>query len=251
MKNRKYLIGSISVGIITSLALVIPAFAATPGNQPVGGWGGAASGNHMQGRGQMMGRPAVSGIVESVSGTTLTITSRGFGKNTATTTYSVDASNAVVMKNNATSSVSNIAIGDRAMVQGTVSGTNVVATKIFDGVPGMVGQKGDQNMQITGNGEPVIAGKVSAINGTTVTMTNSGNTTYTIDVSSAKITRPGATSTSVSSIAVGDTVMVQGTVNGTLIIASSVIDQTNTSSNQGHRGFFGSIGSFFSHLFGF
>ncbi len=57
--------------------------------------------------------------------------------------------------------------------------------------------------------------------------------------------------------ATGDIVIIQGAVNGTNVTASSIIDHTvpaSTSANgkaKGHSGFFGGIGSFFKHLFGF
>ena len=104
MKNINKKIAAVLAGtaIITSLALAIPAFAQT--NAPVSPQG-AAQGNHY---GQWMGRgnasgapgmmrgtpPAAVGSVTAVSGTTLTVTGRSFGKNAATTTYTVDASSA-------------------------------------------------------------------------------------------------------------------------------------------------------------
>ena len=86
-------------------------------------------------------RPGVTGTVSAISGTTLTVTSkkmeRGMNKAgtstpAASVTYTVDASNATVTKNNTTSTLSAIAVGDTIMVQGTVSGTNVTATTIRD-----------------------------------------------------------------------------------------------------------------------
>ena len=113
---------------------------------------------------------------------------------------------------------------------------------------------------IQGNGEPIVGGSITAVSGTTLTITNTSNVTYTIDASNAKIIKNG-TSTTISNVATGDNVIVQGTVNGTSITASSVIDQgakatgnaTSTSSGHGPSGsgFFGAIGSFFKHLFGF
>ena len=222
MKNKKYIIGSVSAGLMMSLALVAPAFAQNaPTTGGMGGWGGVPgqhTGGQFQGGNRIGMKPAVAGTVTSVNGTTLTVTSKGFGKNTSTaaaTTYSVDASGATVMKANATSSVLAITVGDTVMVQGTVSGTNVTATKIFDGKFGM-GMRPGGNMQhasstpqVVGNGEPVVAGKVASVNGTTITVTNSGNSTYTIDVSTAKITKPGVSSVSASNISVGDQVIVQ------------------------------------------
>ncbi len=116
---------------------------------------------------------------------------------------------------------------------------------------------------IQGNGEPVIGGNVTAISGTTLTVTNASNVTYTIDAASSTVVVKGVSST-FSNVAVGDNVIVQGTVNGNAVTASSIIDQgvktMGASSTAPHMGggigagiggFFGSIGGFFKHLFGF
>jgi hypothetical protein len=84
-----------------------------------------------------------------------------------------------------------------------------------------------------------IFGTVASISGTTLTVTakvpvrqgqdgqtsgaTQGSTTYTVDASSATVDKNGSTS-SVSAIAVGDTVMVQGTVNGTSVTAKVIHD---------------------------
>ena len=226
-------------------------------------------------------RPAVVGTVSAINGDILTVASNGWNERrgfasttpavqpptTTPTTYTVDASGATVTKNNAASSVASIVVGDTVMVQGTVSGTNVTATTIRDGVmrggmkPGTgTGQgKGAPQMPagITGNGEPVVGGNVTAINGSSLTVTNKSSVTYTVDATNAAIMKGNATST-LSSVAVGDNVVVQGTVNGTAITASTVIDsgavQTSTAGETPtHKigGFFGAIGGFFTHLFGF
>ena len=155
------------------------------------------------------------------------------------------------------------------MVQGTVSGTNVTATVIRDGMMGMMGKRNFGHMAsstppIQGNGEPVIAGSVAAISNATLTVTNASNVTYTVDASSAAIVKNGASST-VQNIATGDNVVIQGAVNGTSVTASSVIDQGSGShgsggqsngrpvgaSPSGSRFGFGAIGNFFKRLFGF
>ena len=91
-------------------------------------------------------------------------------------------------------------------------------------------------------------------------ITNKSNVNYTVDVTNAKISNNSNTIVSVSNIAVGDMVIVQGTVNVNSVVASSVIDQAKPASStttapgtagQSHQGFFGSIGSFFSRIFGF
>jgi hypothetical protein len=102
---------------------------------------------------------------------------------------------------------------------------------------------------LEGNGQPIVGGTVSAINGNTVTITNKSNASYTVDISNAKVTKNGNAAAS-STIAVGDTILAQGTINGTTVTAVNIVDSANASANV-HAGFFGSIGSFFARLFGF
>jgi len=281
-----------AIGVAASLAMIMPAFAQTaPSTQSRGSWTGAEHGGM---RGGMA--PGVFGTVSAVNGNTVTVTAtarpaRPMPEQASTsvtmqtvvagTVYTVDATNAKIYKGSATTtvSISAIATGDTVMVQGTVSGTNVTATVIRDGVGGMMG--GQPGMPgkgfghgasstpsttpiIQGNGEPVIGGNVTAISGTTLTVTNASNVTYTISAASATVVVKGVSST-IASIAVGDNVVVQGTVNGNSMTASSILDQgakpANVSSTNGQPhaggfgasvgGFFGSIGGFFSHLFGF
>jgi hypothetical protein len=87
-------------------------------------------------------------------------------------------------------------------------------------------------------------------------ITNASNVSYTVDASSATISKNNATS-SVSNIAVGDRVVVQGAVNGNSITASSIIDQgvapaSNAVNNyQNNTGFIGRIRGFLHNMFGF
>jgi hypothetical protein len=176
-----------------------------------------------------------------------------------------------VKKNNATSTVSSIAVGDTIMAQGTVTGTNVTATNIIDGVmnrgtgnrqgSSMNGRPGTaSSTQVIGNGQPVVAGTVSTVNGYALTVTTASNVTYTIDATNAKVLQ-GQSTVAFSSIVVGEKVLIQGTVNGTSITASTIVDQsasmnnnasTTGASNKGQEhGIFTSIGQFFMRLFGF
>jgi hypothetical protein len=292
----KIIINTISwiaaIGVAASLAMIMPAFAQTePSVQNGGAWTAA---EHGGARGEV--NPGVFGTVSSISGDTLTVTvaaqsTRPMPEHASTsvstptiasgTVYTVDATNAKIYKGNATTtvSISGIATGDTVMVQGTVSGTNIIATIIRDGVsdmmggrPGMPGNGFGRSASSTssttpiiqGNGEPVVGGSVTAISGTTLTVTNTSNVTYTINAASTTVVVKGASST-LANIAVGDNVIVQGTVNGNAVTASSIIDQgakaKNASSTDGqsHGGgigaglgeLFGAIGGFFSHLFGF
>lgn len=208
--------------------------------------------------------PGIVGTVTAVSGDTITVQTKAFTKGSVTSpaaTYTVNAQGAAVTKANAVSSPSAITVGDTIMVQGTVSGTTVTATKINDGIMAK-GQTENKNKNSTtttipnGNGQPIIGGKVTAVSGNTVTITNSSNVSYIVDVTNAKVTKNG-TSSAASTIAVGDTILAQGTINGTSVTAVNVVDSatTTTTTTNGktevRAGFFGSIGNFFSKLFGF
>lgn len=267
MKN-KILASVVALSAVVGLAFAGSVSAAVA-PQNWGGQRGAGQGQFTKGARPEM--PGVFGTVSTISGTTLTVTSKGFGSSTVATTYTVDASNATVMDKGATSTLSSIAVGNSIMVSGTVSGTSVTATKINVGMgnigfggAGMGGRNASStanriprnasstNMMV-GNGQPIIGGTVSAISGTTITITNKGNITYTIDASSATVTK-GNSSSSVSNIAVGDSVLVQGTINGTSVTATTITDQAPakaTNSKPSIGGFFGGIGNFFSKLFGF
>ncbi len=198
----------------------------------------------------------VTGTVSSISGTTIMVAGKTRPNGAAATTYTVDASSATVIKNGQTSAVSNIAVGDTVMVQGTITGTNVAAKNIRDGVPPQM------QSAIQGNGQPVVAGKVTLISGNSITITNNSNVTYTVDATGAKFVVSGITSPSISNVAVGDNLVIQGTVSGNSVTASSVIDQKakanggSTGNNSGARpnfmgGMMNGIGNFFKHLFGF
>ena len=188
-------------------------------------------------------KPAVVGKVTAINGKILTITGgEGFergrddDKTRATTTpvnnkiFTVDATNATVFKSNATSTFATIAVGDTVAVQGTINGTTVVATSIHDNQMG-----GQPRPIMQGNGQPIIAGTISAISGSSVTITNNSNTAYSVDASAVK---------NISDLKVGDTVVVQGTINGTSVTASSITNHTKKS-------FFGGMGQFFMRMFGF
>ena len=207
------------------------------------------------------GQPGIMGAVSAVSGNTLTVSGRGLGRNAAssTETYTVNAANARVVRNGSTSSVSAITVGDKVFVRGTVSGTSVTAALIRDGAakPEKGGDRPSQiSSLIQGNGQPIIAGTISAISGGTVTVGTKSGISYNVAASGAKIVE-GKNQTTLSGLAVADTVIVQGSVNGTQVTASSIIVQKAVAQNgsaslsRKPAGLFGRIGQFFLHLFGF
>jgi len=183
-----------------------------------------------------VGANGTIGQVTAINGTTLTVVTKAKPGGTATT-YTVNAANATVMKGGQTSTPSSFVVGDTVIIQGTISGTTITATVIKDG-------KAKPEQQIQGNGQPVIAGNVTAVSGNTITVSaNNGSVVYTVDAMNAEVHANGAIGT-ISNIAVGDSVVVQGTVNGTSVIASSIIDNKKI-------GFFGGIMGFFKNLFRF
>ena len=99
------------------------------------------------------------------------------------------------------------------VVQGIVSGTTINATKITDGSMG--GLRGPPGARST-------VGTVSALSGNTITLTGKNGTTYTIDASTASVEK--VSSSSVSSIAVGDSLTINGTVSGSSVTAKNIID---------------------------
>ncbi len=214
------------------------------------------------GRGMGDQRPAVIGAITAVNGTTITVLGRSFGTTTASTTYTVNAASTTIERANAKISVSDLVIGDMVMVRGTASGTVITATDIRTGImKGIVKQmereddrKNGSSTMMEGNGQPIIGGTVTAVSSTTITITNKSNVTYTIDATTAKITTKGKIG-AIGDIKVGDTILAQGTVNGTSVVAVTVVDQGGKAAeNNGNGkgpGFFGRIGSFFAHLFGF
>ena len=101
---------------------------------------------------------------------------------------------------------------------------------------------------------PGVVGKVASISGSTITLTAMDSKTYTVDAGSAKIlkmpeiaagtapvagaTRPTPATITISDIKVGDTLMVRGTVSGTSVTATDIVD----GKFMGHRGFGGPAG---------
>ncbi|MDE2030838.1 MAG: hypothetical protein KGI58_01080 [Patescibacteria group bacterium] len=262
MNIKKYFYAIIALTLLGTMATVVPVFAESNNDQStqLNNWGNRGFMGFMHGHRE---GPAVIGTVSAINGNTITVNGKqGFGTNAVASTFTVDATNARITKGNVVGTISSIIVGDTIVVHGTISGTNVTATNIHDGIVVRNDNDAANTIKqgipaIMGNGEPVVAGNVSAISGSTITITNKSNVSYTVDATNAKITQ-GPNIILISNIAVGDTLIVQGTVNGNSIVATSVVDQNRpvntsipTNAEQPHRGFFGSIGLFFMHMFGF
>ncbi len=88
---------------------------------------------------------------------------------------------------------------------------------------------GQTMMQSMGKRGPHVHGTVTAVNGTTITITDERqNTIYTIDASGATFKKATAgsapTTVTISEIAVGDTIGARGTVSGTTVTATEVME---------------------------
>ena len=75
-----------------------------------------------------------------------------------------------------------------------------------------------------GNASAPISGTVTAINGSTITITNKKGTLYTIDASSAKMRSAGEATPSLSTLKIGDTIAVMGTVTGNSVAAKTILE---------------------------
>ena len=117
MKNkvRRFLAGSVLLGTFLTAGTT---FAATP-----------KANDRMK-----MRAPSYIGTVSTIDGNTLTIFSKMRNSSTTKKTYTVDATNAKIIKEGTSTVISNIAIGDVVVVKGKVNGTIITAKSIRDEV---------------------------------------------------------------------------------------------------------------------
>ena len=215
MKNRNYMYPLLAAILLvgTATSVVTVAGAASTGASTI------TAAQSATGSGSQPSRtpPAAFGKVTAISGTTITISDQKPGAASATT-YTVDASGATVTKDRGTdSSISAIAVGDMIAVEGTISGSTVTATAIHDGVGGPGGRGG-----FGGPGGGTI-GTVTAISGSTLTVTDRNGGIFTVDASSATVKESGSAS-SVSAIKIGDTVMIRGSITAASMTAQDIED---------------------------
>lgn len=114
--------------------------------------------------------PFVSGTVSAINGTSITVA----GMNG--TSYTVDASQAKLSGGMFSTGLvlTDVQVGDKVMISGTISGTSVTAKTINDA--SLVGRN-------------VFTGTVASISGSTITLNAKNMTTLTVDASSATITK--------------------------------------------------------------
>jgi len=242
MKN----INRISAGFAAIAFLVVASAAYAQTVTTIGGAAGHS--NH-----KAIERPIV-GVVTLVNNGSISMTVQA-SSTAAITTYTVSTNGAKIIKSGATTTVSSIQINDKIAVIGTVSGTDIAAKTIIDGIlPHTTGPptgiKGGRFGSTTGRSfasstqpfvRPAAFGTVSAINGSSsfslAEKTKTGTTTLSIDTNQSTVFREGTTTASFSTIAVGNLVAVSGTTTSTNeILASKVTIMQKTTFGKGSNG---------------
>lgn len=163
----------------------------------------------------------VAGKVASIDATTMTITA-GSAENPKTYTVTMDG--ATITKNGDTADTSAIAVGDFVIARSAtaITGTDVVATTVIDGVTHLSPEANMSHRML-----PVI-GIVASVDGDTFTVTprtgkHPAPVTITTDAKTI-FKMPGVTDTTISNVTVGENVLVirSGITTRVLIIAPHV-----------------------------
>jgi len=102
-----------------------------------------------------------------------------------------------------------------AGAEGTTAATNIVANNT---------EKGHMHMggHMRGKKENGVMGKVTAVNGSVITVTDKNGATFTVNAANAKVEK--MVTETLGDIAVGDSIGVHGTVSGTTITAQHIMD---------------------------
>lgn len=188
-----------------------------------------------------------AGTVTAINGSTITIKS-----DRDNTTYAVVADGAKIYQGSSAKTVADIKIGDTILVDGSISGTSILAIRILNT---------DRDKNIPDNNEwknfkSGIVGEVTAVNGNILTVSAKSGTSYTVNTSGAKLQKEQGVAINLSDIKVGDSVLIQGSVSGTTVTASNVFDVEATAQkiedrkdNGNHYGFFHRLGLWFGGIF--
>lgn len=208
--------------------------------------------------GQAINKPVVVGTVSAISGNTLTVSDN---KNIV---YTVDVASAKITKKfgmtTQTLTIADVKIGDKVVVNGTVAGTAVTATAVFDGANGK-SEAGEREKGFSATTTRGIFGKVTGVNGSTFTVetvgirshgwskTNNVTSTYTVSVASTTVVTKDKKSAIISDLIVGTNVMVRGTVD-TVVHTVTATNISIVSSNQKSHFGIGMIKSVIKNGFG-
>jgi len=154
--------------------------------------------------------PTVSGSATGVNGNIIYLTG------TNGTSYTIDATSASIRKAGTTIAVSSILSGDSLSVRGTLTGNNVVATSIMDGVA----SEGSNGQAWSANRANFSAGTITTLNNPSFTMQTS-TTTVTVNTNSSTIFKNANAVASFANLAVGQRVYVNGAKDSSNYIANA------------------------------
>jgi hypothetical protein len=146
-----------------------------------------------------LGPRGIGGDVTALTSTSLTVV----GVDGTTSTYAIDSST-VVTDNRHAAATSSLVVGDNVHIVTSASDSSVAAS--IDIVPANV------------------AGRVSAVNGDTISVTGPDGITTTIDVSGATTYSKNGSSVALSDVSVGSFVVAEGTFGSTpsTVVAATV-----------------------------
>lgn len=214
----------IAVGAV--LALLVVGVPAAFANSKSGG---------VMPRGGMHGEMhrGLGGKITAINGTTLTLSA---GKDAATT-VTVDATNATIKLDGVASTFSTLAVGDIVMVKPVKPSTPVAqdaAAKTAKTLPtSIVAQEVNKVTKMMDmmddmgrhDNHGMVFGKITAVNGATLTMTGRDNKTFTVNAANVTTVKIDGKDSALSSLVVGDMIAVKGTpdaADATKITATAI-----------------------------
>ena len=175
------------------------------------------------------GRPGfgrgIGGAIQSLTGDTITLTTRDGG--TATVKVSPDTR---FMREGQAAKLSDFKVGDRVMVRGESTGENtwkaeMVGTPRMGGPEGQGGPGGPNMERLReGLGKEFIAGEVKSIDGTKITVHGPDGKDYTAEVDENTSFRKGRESITFPDIKVGDRVMGRGKLNSAGVFVPEMLN---------------------------
>jgi hypothetical protein len=231
MKSKKIVVPLVAIVMVASSIISITSVSADTHTSNTFSWRKKSiSGNQLKG---------IMGTVTAVNGSIITV----LGKDN--TSYTVDASTAKIRGNAgvSTSTLADLKVGDMIVVKGSITGASITAATIIDDVQALAAKNTSKKL-------PVIIGTVTGISSTTLavmsttTKKSTTTTTYVVDASAAKIMKGATTTATFADIKLGDTVFVRGSINGTTVAATAIIDGP-IKGNKGKGSMKGTLNRFF------